>query len=367
MLPACGYELLLSFTVLLSYFMNNQQRYSFDETSLIVKDIIKHKHKLIYLAGASASGKSYIGEELVKQLTEAGQKVLLISSDSYYSNNSSLKYMLYGTFDHPHLIDYDLLAHNLEEYFTTGQTTVPSYSFVEKRRTSLTPVTGQYDIVVVEGLYTISQLPATIAGVTAFRIFVNASHEEIIFRRLLRDQARVKEPLHAIIGVMSSVFPMWTLFGTTQKDQSDIVITNDYSVLEKEWSKSTWHRIDENQCPFDGLDKVHYITDYIYNDNSDNNGKVILSEVYTSRWWLLDHVIIHKRDSDPRSVNESYESISMTLYQPAIITDLHILMQLAWLVYEWSYEKVVSYYKNSNSDTQTVIKEKFGVRYKLVE
>lgn len=142
--------------------------------------------------------------------------------------------MLYGTFDHPHLIDYDLLAHNLEEYLTTGQTSIPSYSFIEKRRTHLTPVHDQYDIVVVEGLYTISQLPGSIAGVTAFRIFVNASHEEIIFRRLLRDQARVKEPLHTIIGVMSSVFPMWTLFGSTQRADADIVITNDYSVLDKE-------------------------------------------------------------------------------------------------------------------------------------
>lgn len=346
--------------------MENKQHYSFGETSTVVSQIIEQKHKLVYLAGASASGKSYIGEELVKQLTDAGQKVLLISSDSYYSNDSSLKYMLYGTFDHPHLIDYDLLAHNIEEYLTTGQTTIPSYSFVEKRRTHLTPVTAQYDIVVVEGLYTISQLAPTIAGIDAFRIFVNASHEEIIFRRLLRDQARVKEPLHSIIGVMSSVFPMWTLFGATQRADAAIIITNDYSVLEKEWSKSTWHRIDDASCPIHGLDKVHYITDYIYNDHTDINGKIILSEVYTTKWGLLDHVIIHKRDSDPRSVNESYESISMTLYQPAIITDLHILLQLAWLVYEWSYDKIVSYYKNSQSDAAIVIKEKFGVRYKLV-
>lgn len=347
--------------------MQNQQRYTFAETSLIIKDIVRHEHKLIYLAGASASGKSYIGEELVKQLTAAWQKVLLISSDSYYSNDSSLKYMLYGTFDHPHLIDYDLLQQNLEEYFTTGQTTIPSYSFVEKRRNALTPVSATYDIVIVEWLYTISQLPASIAWIAAFRIFVNASHEEIIFRRMLRDQARVKEPLHTIIGVMSSVFPMWTLFGSTQQDLANIVITNEYSVLEKEGSKSIRHRIDERDCPQSGLDKVHYITDYIYNDNTDNNGKVILSEVYTHKGGLLDHVIIHKRDSDPRSVNESYESISMTLYQPAIITDLHILMQLAWLVYEWSYEKIVSYYKDNTLSSPTVIKEKFGVRYKLVE
>lgn len=48
-----------------------QQHYSFAETSTVVSQIIAEKHKLVYLAGASASGKSYIGEELVKQLTDA--------------------------------------------------------------------------------------------------------------------------------------------------------------------------------------------------------------------------------------------------------------------------------------------------------
>jgi uridine kinase len=92
----------------------NQSHYTFNELTTITQEIINNNHKLIYLAGASASGKSYIGEELVKQLTKSGKKVLLISSDSYYSDASNLKYMLYGTFDHPKLIDYDLLQSDIE-------------------------------------------------------------------------------------------------------------------------------------------------------------------------------------------------------------------------------------------------------------
>jgi uridine kinase len=90
------------------------KHYTFNELTTITQEIINHNNQLIYLAGASASGKSYIGEELVKQLTESGKKVLLISSDSYYSDSSNLKYMLYGTFDHPKLIDYDLLQSDIE-------------------------------------------------------------------------------------------------------------------------------------------------------------------------------------------------------------------------------------------------------------
>jgi len=345
-----------------------QLQYTFDDIRKITTNIINNNNRLVYLAGASASGKSFIWEELVKQLTETGKKVLLISSDSYYSNESNLKYMLYGTFDHPKLIDYNILQSDIEWYFTTGKIHIPSYSFIEKRRTHLTKIDDHFDIVIVEWLYTIDQLNDTIIlndqeTIIAQKIFVHADSEEVIFRRLLRDQSRVREPLHAIIGVMSNVFPMRTLFGQTQLQKADCIIINDYKVIEKEWISSVWKPIDKNSLPKEWLDKTYYMVDYIYNDSNNDNGKIIISEVYLNPKWLLDHVIIHKRTNDPRTDNTTYESISMTLYQPAISTELHTLLQLAGLEYEWVYEKTVSYFKYN--DTQIVIKEKFGITYQL--
>ena len=347
------------------------KHYTFDDLSRVTQDIIQQNNRLVYLAGASASGKSYIGEELVKQLTVSGKKVLLISSDSYYSNESNLKYMLYGTFDHPKLIDYDLLQSDIEWYFKTGHIALPSYSFSEKRRTHLTQVNEQFDIVIVEWLYTIDQLHDTIIvntneTIVAYKIFVHADSEEVIFRRLLRDQLRVKEPLHTIIWVMSNVFPMRTLFGETQLKKADCVIVNDYKVIEKEGISSVWQPIDKNAIPKIWLDKTYYMIDYIYNDTHDDNGKIIISEVYLNPKGLLDHVIIHKRTNDPRTDNTTYESISMSLYQPAISTELHTLLQLAGLEYEWLYEKTVSYFKNPIHNTPIVIKEKFGITYQLL-
>lgn len=106
--------------------------------------------KLIYIAGASASGKSYFAKKLKESLEKSGKKVLSISSDDYYSDLTSIKYLLYGTFDHPNLIDYHLLQKNLDEYMTTGQTNIPKYSFVEKRRVSHEAVNGSADFVIVE-------------------------------------------------------------------------------------------------------------------------------------------------------------------------------------------------------------------------
>lgn len=344
-----------------------QKHYQFNEISIVTNHIIETGKRLVYLSGASASGKSYIWEEIVKQLKASGKKVLLISSDSYYSNESNLKYMLYGTFDHPKLIDYPLLNEDITNYFLTWTINIPNYSFIEKRRTHLTEVNEQFDIIVVEGLYTINELNPIVQDnqgndILAYKVFVDAPNEEILFRRLIRDQARIKEPLHSIISVMSTVFPMRTVFGKTQQIESDCSIFNDYTIIHHEWIDTYWQEIDTDKISTEWRDKRHYITDYIYH-TTHSDSKIIISEVYTQHEWLLDHVKITKTDNDPRT-NQKYKSISMTLYHPAISTELHTLLQLAWLEYEWRYNTIHSYYTNKDKTTTPyIIKEQFWIHY----
>lgn len=341
----------------------------FEQVDQITDRIITTQQRLIYLSGASASGKSYIAEELVLQLQAKGKKVLLISSDSYYANDSQIKYLLYGTYDHPQLIDYDLLANDLNQLFNTNHISIPTYSFVEKRRTHLTPIHDQFDVVIVEGLYTIDQLPNHYhdnndTQITAYKISVHSSLEEIIMRRIIRDQERVKEPIHSIIWVMSNVFPMRNLFGKSQESQADCIVRNDYAILSKEWKRSQWSLVDQSQLPQAEIYTTHHVRSYIYNDSDDDNGKIIISEVCLEENGLLDHVILQKRSSDPRQDSNTYDSISINLYAPGISTELHTLFQLAWLQYEWQYDKIVTHYI-SPDDRPLIIKEKFSKYYIL--
>ena len=349
---------------------SSQLSISFDNLTTLIDTIIQQDHKLIYLAGASASGKSYIWEELVKQLTESGKKVLLISSDSYYSNESQMKYLLYGTFDHPKLINYDILQQDIMTYFQTGKFQLPVYSFSEKRTTHHITINEAYDIIIVEGLYTINSLPTSFSvhdnDITAYNVLVRAPIEEIIFRRLIRDQARVKEPLNMLINIMSNVFPMWKIFGATQEEYAHCLITNNYTILEKEWRHSQWKKVKKDNLPEKEPYTTYYTTDYIYNDSDEGNGKIIISEIYRDPHWLLDHVILQKRSSDPREEQDNYESISMSLYTPGISTEIHTLLQLAGLNYEWSYTKIIYQYSKPNDDKMIIYKEKFGQLYQLI-
>lgn len=341
----------------------------FNNLPLIVNHIIDNDHKLIYFAGASASGKSFIAQELVKKLEQEGKKVLLISSDSYYSNESQMKYLLYGTFDHPKLIDYETLEKDLNTYFIQGKFELPVYSFIEKRTTNHITIDQAYDIIIVEWLYTVNSLPKEIKTqngyLTAYNIVVHAPIEEVIFRRLVRDQKRVKEPLHTLIDVMSNVFPMRNVFGYTQEQKADCIITNDYSILDSEGRKSQRKQIEKDSLPETKPYDILYTNDYIYDDTDESEGRIVISEVYRDKQWLLDHVILQKRSSDPRNDNNNYENISISLFKPGISTELHTLLQLAWLEYKWSYSKIIYHYSKPD-EKPFIIKEKFGTLYKLI-
>ena len=348
--------------------INKQLLLSLSQLPELVSQIIQDNTKLIYFAWASASGKSFIAQELVTTLEQQGKKVLLISSDNYYSNESQLKYIMYGTFDHPKLIDYDKLAQNIKQFFEEGSFQLPVYSFIEKRTVEYIPIQGDYDIVIVEWLYSVSELPKTIKTKTwdmiPYTIIVHAPIEEIIFRRLLRDMVRIQEPIHTLIDVMSNVFPMRNIFGVTQQEHADCIITNDYSILDAQGRQSYRKKIKKSELPDTKPYDTYYTNDYIYDDSDDSNGKIIVSEIYRDPRWLLDHVILQKRSSDPRKDETDYSSISMPLYKPGISTEIHTLLQWAGLRYEWSYKKII--YKYNNGSLPIIYKEKNNIFYKLI-
>jgi hypothetical protein len=75
-------------------------------------------------------------------------------------------------------------------------------------------------------------------------------------------------------------------------------------------------------------------------------------------------VIINKRNIEAdQPSHEQYESISLDIYQVWVITDIHTLLQLAWLKFIKSYNKTVTTYHINNQEK--IIKEKMGMWYEL--
>lgn len=328
--------------------------YGIDQVDAVIAEIKKRKSKLVYVAGASASGKTHFNKSLWLTLEKMGHKVLNISSDDYYTDQTWLKFVLYGTFDHPNLIQYDILQKNIDEYFTTGKTVLPKYSFIERRRVSLERVQEDYDYVLVEWLYTISQLQDKY---NPFTIFVDSHIEELIFRRLIRDQERTKEGIDMIVSMLWKVFPMRKLYGQPQRDVADIVIDNDFSVMDKSWALEEYVATDKKKSEFGILYKREYMRDFLYDDSYNGNGCIVVSEVYREKHGFLDSVIISKRKVNDQK-KHSFHTIAIRLYQPWSLTEVHTLLQLAGLNHIGHESWIQSTYRDG--DKETVLKEVRG-------
>lgn len=308
---------------------------------------------LIYIAGASASGKSYIAQLVAEELQKRGKKVLTISSDNYYHDDTRLKSVLYGTFDHPDLIDYELLNANLDEYMTKGKFEMPNYSFKESKRSGSTTIEGKYDYVLVEGLYTITKLKDTYSPL---KMYVTSPEEDLVIRRLLRDPARVGEPLYMVVNALNNVYPMWNIFGRTQFHEADVVVDNYYDILKKE-GKLRYHE------PRAGGDKVtlgkhlynEYVISYVYNDSSDDHeGKLIIEEHYEKKGGIMRSVTIVRTRSTGYGTENTVEHISLALAKAGILTQIHNLLQVAGLTYESSFTSDAEHYEGSDGKRKTL-------------
>lgn len=254
--------------------------------------------------------------------------------------------MLYGTFDHPQLIHYPQLQKDITSYIETGTFQKPHYSFIERRTTHYTTVDDTCDYMIVEWLYTTQQLATHFPQ--SLTIFVHSHTEELIFRRIIRDQKRVKEPTHTIIANIAKAFPMWNIYGKSQEKNSDILIHNDYEILNTQGNTITHtpctHPQDHNKKE---SETELFSTHFIYNDESEDNGNIILSEHYKTQDGLLSHISI----AHDKTINDQqHKNISIDIYQPGQVTPMHLLLQTAGLTYQETYTTHQKTYKKNNEE-----------------
>jgi uridine kinase len=332
-----------------------------NQMSAIIELLKQSGKKVVYVSGASASGKSYFAKQFAKSLIDKGFNVSTISSDDYYGDLTNINYLLYGTFDHPHLVDYPLLQKNIAEYVEQGETNIPKYSFVERRRTGYEPLNGNSDFLIVEWLYTISELSEEH---NPYKIFVDSSMEELIFRRIIRDQERVKEPVDMIVTMLGKVFPMWKLYGEPQRRRADLIVENDFEVLGKVGESHEYVFLpDAKRSDFGELVKREHKVDYMYNDSQADNGSIIVSEIYRQKQGFLDSVEITRRKADAYQQNV-FDSVSVRMSGAGLLTQLHTLLQLSGMQYLGREEKIISVYEKDK--VVRTIKEVYGKMYEQI-
>jgi len=136
-----------------------------------------HGHKLVMLAGPSASGKTTTAQKIAEALQAGGAQAYRVSLDDFYLERGNLPLLADGTPDieSVHALDLPLLRETLRSLMETGRADIPHFSFKKGRRTRWdTLVLGDDDMIVLEGLHALNPEITQVCP-TCTKVYVNVS------------------------------------------------------------------------------------------------------------------------------------------------------------------------------------------------
>lgn len=180
---------------------------------------------IIGIAGGTGCGKTTVVNQIISQLPE--DEVAVISQDSYYHDTSHLSYeeRVNMNFDHPRVIDFELLRTNLEELKAGKPIRQPVYSFVTHNRTQDTLVIYPRKVMIVEGILIFTH--AELRELFDIKIFVHTDSDERLIRRIKRDiDERGRTINEVLIRYQATLKPMHEQFIEPTKEYADIIIPN---------------------------------------------------------------------------------------------------------------------------------------------
>lgn len=182
--------------------------------------------KIILVGGGTASGKTYVIKEVVKLLGE--DNVTHLSIDDYYKDisNLSMEERKKVNYDHPKAFDWKLIKDQLVDLKNDKPIQKPTYDYVIHNRSTVTETVVPKKIVIVEGIMAL--VNKDIRELGDLKIFINATRERRLVRRMERDQKERGRTLDSIIEqYFATVQPMYEEIIAPSSYYADMLINND--------------------------------------------------------------------------------------------------------------------------------------------
>ncbi len=190
---------------------------------------------VVVMAGGTASGKTTIANGLAQD-----PDVLLISHDRYYRDAAD---PASTNFDHPDSLETELLVEHVNALCRGVAVDLPRYGFAGHRRAPHTDRVDPHPILLVEGILTLCD--AALADVADLRVFVQASSDVRLARRVLRDvEDRGRNLDQVVHRYLDMVRPMHDRFVAPSIRRADLVLNgeSDPEALVAELRRAVDHR-----------------------------------------------------------------------------------------------------------------------------
>ena len=176
---------------------------------------------IIAICGGSASGKSFISQELYKRNSK---DIILISQDDYYKSFEELtiKEKKLINYDHPNAFDVDLLIKDLINLKNGDSIDYPIYSFQQYKRIGTKQIEPK-SIILLEGMLVLHY--PEIRNIIDKSIYIDCP-EKIRFKRMLKRDVRERGKTLEVLNEQYNryVRPMHEKFVEPQKQYANIII-----------------------------------------------------------------------------------------------------------------------------------------------
>ncbi|HMI56647.1 MAG TPA: uridine kinase [Gemmatimonadaceae bacterium] len=178
---------------------------------------------IVGVAGGSGSGKSTVARKVAEQLTDIS--VASVSMDAYYRNMTHLTFdeRKQLNWDHPDVVDMELLGDQLEVLAGGAAIEKPVYDFVTHLRSTRTETVSGADVVIVDGI--LLYWDSRVRALCDMKIFVDVEADIRLIRRIGRDmRVRGRQLKDILDQYMSTVRPMHEEFVEPTKQYADIIV-----------------------------------------------------------------------------------------------------------------------------------------------
>lgn len=182
--------------------------------------------KIILVGGGSASGKTYVTESVIHNLDSS--RIMHLSLDDYYKDQSalSMEERAKVNYDHPKAFDWKLMEIQLSDLKRGKRVRKPVYDFTTHTRSGKFETIVPKDLIVCEGIMAL--VNRRIRELSDLNVFVNASRERRLLRRLQRDQEERGRSFDSIVNqFFATVRPMFEEVVGPTSNYADIIINND--------------------------------------------------------------------------------------------------------------------------------------------
>jgi uridine kinase len=179
--------------------------------------------QLVAVVGGSASGKTWVADQLRLRLgKEAGR----VSLDNFYRDRSYLPTARRAqvNFDHPRAIDWPAVESTLQAFQTGGVLRCPRYDFVTHSRLPEWDLLKPRAVLLMDGLWLLHR--RSVRQLFTFTIFLDCCESLRLERRIQRDCAQRGRSEAAVRKQFARyVAPMHARFIEPQRNRAHVVVS----------------------------------------------------------------------------------------------------------------------------------------------